>query len=70
MVRSPVVETEATYTLPAGAALPADLDLMIHLIADLGTLAVAQTVVVHVPLVVLRNDGTICGTDGKSTSNH
>ena len=69
MVRSPVVETEATYTLPAGAALPADLDLMIHLIADLGTLVVVQTVVVHVPSVVLRNDGTICGTDGKSTSN-
>lgn len=37
---------------------------MAHLIADLGTLAVAQTVTVFVPEVVLRNGGTICSTDG------
>ena len=31
LVRTPAVETEVTYTLPAGIASPEDLSLMAHL---------------------------------------
>jgi hypothetical protein len=64
IARPPVTETEASYALPDGVDPPADLDLMTRLIADYSVFGVVQTAPRMVPEVVLRNDGTVCGTDG------
>ena len=69
MIRAPVVETEVAYTLPEGTVIPDDVDLMTQLMADSGTLAVVNTVPRFVPEVILRNDGSICGTDGSVCSD-
>ena len=69
MIRAPVVETEVAYTLPEGTVIPDDVDLMTQLMADSGTLAVVNTVSRFVPEVTLRNDGSICGTDGSVCSD-
>ena len=64
IVRGAIIETEVSYTLPFGTMEPTDISLMTHLYADANTFAVVNTVTRYVPEVTLRNDGSVCGTDG------
>ena len=64
VVRAPKIKTEAAYSLPQGVDAPEDIALMTQLASSSGVFAVAQSVTLQVPTVVLRNDGTVCGVDG------
>jgi hypothetical protein len=64
VVRAPHVLTEVSYALPEGVSSPGDIAMMTQLASSFSVFAIAQTVAMQVPTVVLRNDGSVCGVDG------
>jgi hypothetical protein len=69
IVRPAKVHTEVSYRLPEGIGAPDNVQLMMHLYDDTGTLAVVNTVMHSVSMVELRNDGSVCARDGQVCSD-
>ena len=64
IVRTPSVDTAVSWILPEGVRPPTDVSVMIALMETTNMLAAIGTASRWVPVLSLRNDGSICGTDG------
>ena len=64
IVRTPSVDTAVSWILPEGVKPPTDVSVMMALMDTAGMLAAVGTASRWVPVLSLRNDGSICGSDG------